>query len=508
MTSSQVYSAVIRRETTSSDNTLCTMVIHPSPSLQSGERRYRRSLFIFRRDLRIEDNTALAAATSSSAEILLCFILDDRQVLPHSFRSGNGLAFMEESLSGLEKSCAAEGATLVILRGPPETTVNHLLREGSFDAIFVNKDYTPFSRQRDRALADVCNQHGVNFHSFSDSLLLEPSSFGKPNGEPYTIYTPFYKRGVAVPVNPVSINSLAGGARSVPAPNSIAVQNLVTTIADGLSAQIGTSGTAAARRSIGGRSNALPIVASIHRHENYTTERDIPSLDATTILAPHNKFGTVSIREVYWAAHRAFGADCTLIRELYWRDFFTHIAWHFPHVFTGAFHREYNNLPWEGRSDWLAAWQHGTTGFPIVDAGMRELVASGFMHNRVRMIVASFLVKDLHIDWHEGERFFATHLTEYDPAVNNGNWQWAASTGCDAQPYFRIFNPWLQQKRFDPDALYIKRWVPELRPLSAQAIHRLGEDTAQRPTGYPRPIVAHSHQKARAEEMFRKIRLR
>jgi deoxyribodipyrimidine photo-lyase len=212
---------------------------------------------------------------------------------------------------------------------------------------------------------------------------------------------------------------------------------------------------------------------------------------------------------VYHTIKERFGSEHTLIRELYWRDFFTHIAWHFPHVFGHAFYRHYDAIKWENDNELFSAWCSGRTGFPIVDAGMRELVATGFMHNRVRMIVSSFLVKDLLISWQWGERFFAQHLTDYDPSVNNGNWQWAASTGCDAQPYFRIFNPWLQQKRFDPQCAYIKRWIPELSQYSAAEIHKLADragPSGGRAREYPAPVVQHSIQKIRAEELFRGCR--
>jgi deoxyribodipyrimidine photo-lyase len=220
-------------------------------------------------------------------------------------------------------------------------------------------------------------------------------------------------------------------------------------------------------------------------------------------MAPHNKFGTISVREVYHSIADKLGAEHSLIREVYWRDFFTHIAWHFPHVFGHAFHRVYDKLEWNESQEDFDQWCSGNTGFPIVDAGMRELVSTGFMHNRVRMIAASFLVKDLHISWQKGEEFFARHLTDFDPCVNNGSWQWSASTGCDAQPYFRIFNPWLQQKRFDPECEYIKRWIPELSGLSPKRIHSIYEEDLFRPAGYPAPMLDHAHEKIIAEEMFR-----
>jgi deoxyribodipyrimidine photo-lyase len=283
----------------------------------------------------------------------------------------------------------------------------------------------------------------------------------------------------------------------------------MTSLAMADSTAIWPSDCAKLRISHGGRSGGIAILKTIDRFKDYEQQRDIPGLSATTFLAPHNKFGTLSIREVYHTIKERFGSEHTLIRELYWRDFFTHIAWHFPHVFGHAFYRHYDAIKWENDNELFSAWCSGRTGFPIVDAGMRELVATGFMHNRVRMIVSSFLVKDLLISWQWGERFFAQHLTDYDPSVNNGNWQWAASTGCDAQPYFRIFNPWLQQKRFDPQCAYIKRWIPELSQYSAAEIHKLADragPSGGRAREYPAPVVQHSIQKIRAEELFRGCR--
>lgn len=230
--------------------------------------------------------------------------------------------------------------------------------------------------------------------------------------------------------------------------------------------------------------------------------RNLPSLSGTTGLSAHHKFGTISIRESYWAVRSALGKSHTLVRELYWRDFFTHIGFHYPHVLSGCFHERYDTLKWENDEVKFKAWCQGRTGFPIVDAGMRELNITGFMHNRMRMITASFLVKDLHIDWRWGEKYFAQRLVDYDPLVNNGNWQWAASTGCDAQPYFRIFNPWLQQAKYDPKCLYIKQWVKELAGCTPKRIHRIQDNI---PTEYVSPIVDHAVASQKAKAMFKAV---
>lgn len=460
--------------------------------------RYRRALHIFRRDLRLTDNTALNAAIASAQEVVPCFIFNDVQVGEHRYRSVNGLAFMIESLEELSDAIAEEGGELLLLHGDPIAVCRELIETLGVDAIFVNKDYTPFSKARDEALAQLCAERGVAWHSHFDLLLTDPEAFCKDDGQPYTVFTPFFKRASKL---------------TVPAPQPTARAAHGSPFATGLmkhrrvdARRFWPNESAKDRVSHGGRRAAHAILDSLSNFKAYETQRNLPAVRGTTLLAPHNKFGTVSIREVYRAMSMALGPQHGLIREVYWRDFFTHIAWHFPHVFGHAFHRMYDSIPWSDDSDAFQRWCAGETGFPIVDAGMRELVATGFMHNRVRMITASFLVKDLHISWQRGEEFFARHLTDYDPCVNNGSWQWSASTGCDAQPYFRIFNPWLQQQRFDPDCVYIKRWVPELAKLSKGTIHNLSEETLLRPPSYPAAMVDHAHEKIIAETTFRECR--
>lgn len=247
------------------------------------------------------------------------------------------------------------------------------------------------------------------------------------------------------------------------------------------------------------------ILNEIDRFSTYMKVRDFPAKAGTTKLSAHLKFGTVSIREVYYAIKNRFGADHPLIRQLYWRDFYTQIGYHFPRVFKRSFRSKYDKLDWNYNETAFHRWCEGLTGFPIVDAGMRELNRTGYMHNRVRMIVASFLIKDLHIDWRWGERYFAQKLVDYDPAVNNGNWQWAASTGCDPVPYFRIFNPWLQQRKFDPNCEYIKENVPELRSFPPSIIHNLEKVQPDDLKNYPPPMVDHTTVKELTKAMFKSV---
>ena len=454
----------------------------------------KKALFIFRRDLRIHDNTALNAANQQCDLVYPCFIFNPAQTTQHQFFSSNGLCFLIEAIEDLGTQLTEAGGALNILHGNPLEVIGGCIKKLGITDLYVNKDYSPFSRERDRSIAELCQNLSVEFHSFSDALLVEPSKFGKPGGGAYTIYTPFAKRA-----------SLEEIKRPFSVPLTKLTRDLIAHEDSITPRDLWPSYEAPHRRSHGTRSEALSILDKISVFSKYKEERDFPSLDATTILSPHNKFGTVSIREVYWKIVDQFGVGHTLIRELFWRDFFTHIAWHFPHVFRGAFHQRLDRLKWQYDDELFEKWCSGTTGFPIVDAGMRELVATGYMHNRVRMIVASFLTKDLLIDWRKGEAFFARHLTEYDPAVNNGSWQWAASTGCDAQPYFRIFNPRLQQEKFDPDGSYIKKWVPELRDTPAKLLHKLADDEATRPSNYPKPCVNHATQKVLATALFKEV---
>jgi deoxyribodipyrimidine photo-lyase len=255
----------------------------------------------------------------------------------------------------------------------------------------------------------------------------------------------------------------------------------------------------------GGRLNALKLLKQAgDKQKQYADNRDFPHKE-TTKMSAHNKFGTCSIREIYYLFVSSFGVGSTLVKQLFWRDFFTLIANYFPHVFGQAFHEKYNRIAWSDNERSFQRWCQGETGFPIVDAGMRQLNLTGYMHNRVRMIVASFLTKDLHIDWRWGEKYFAQKLVDYDPCVNNGSWQWSASTGCDAQPYFRVFNPWLQQKKFDFDAIYIKTWVNELRDFQPKIIHELYKPNQIISKKYIHPMVDHDNVSKYAKKLFLNI---
>lgn len=452
---------------------------------------YPLTLHIFRRDLRLFDNTALIEALKLSEFVIPCFIFDKRQIEDNKYKNDNCIQFMAHSLHELDDELKKKNSKLYLFYGIAEEVVAKLLTRLNIRAIFTNRDYTPFSRKRDEKIEKICNSFNVDFHSYADTLLHEPEEIVKANHQPYTVFTPFFKqalqRHVRMPQNNPYGNYYQ---KNIPLEDKRILIKLLQKNNPNIFSK-------------GGRAEALSLLKKIKNIGNYKEIRNIPSLQGTTHLSAHNKFGTLSIRELYAAIVKYFGKKHTLIKELYWRDFFTHIAFHYPHVFRESFHNKYKGINWHQNENYFRAWCQGQTGFPIVDAGMRELNATGYMHNRVRMIVASFLIKDLHIDWRLGEKYFAKKLVDYDPAVNNGNWQWVASTGCDAQPYFRIFNPWLQQKKFDPDCLYIKRWIPELAIIPPKIIHDIYKMKKRITANYPSAIVDHGIESQKAKIMYK-----
>ncbi|MGZ4993287.1 MAG: cryptochrome/photolyase family protein [Methylobacter sp.] len=448
--------------------------------------QYSTSLFIFRRDLRLQDNTALLEALRLSAQVIPCFIFDPRQIEPHPYRSKPGLHFMLQSIRDLQRQLQDVGARLMLYHALPDQIVKCLHEQQGIQAVFINRDYTPFSRQRDDELAAVCKQLGIALHTLPDSLLNEPEQAVKIDNTPYKVFTAFYNNAGQIPVA---------------LPQVLVKHNFLAADAEFTIEQLGLEPAEYAIK--GGRHQSQAILDKLGGLADYQNTRDFPALDATGKLSAHLKFGTCSVREVFYAITEQLGSEHPLIRQLYWRDFFTHIAYHFPQVFGHAFLEKFDGLQWDNNPDYFQAWCDGKTGFPIVDAGMRELNATGAMHNRVRMITASFLVKDLHIDWRWGERYFAQYLVDYDPCVNNGNWQWAASTGCDAQPYFRIFNPWLQQLKFDRDCRYIYRWLPELQAFPPETIHRW--DKKHSACSYPGPIIDHGRESQLSKARFKDV---
>ena len=453
----------------------------------------KKAVFLFHRDLRLEDNTGLIECLKNHDLVLPLFILDDKQLKNNPYRGKRLIQFMVDSLKELDLELKGLGSQLHLMTGKSEDALSKLLKDNVYTSVYSNHDYTPFSRKRDAELEKVCRGYKVSFKQFHDALLHSPGTVLKQDGLPYTVYTPYFRKAREIPIQRLQNNKHK---------NYELLKKAYFVDIDFLNELEKSSSDFIP----GGRKAGLKLLSKLKNQESYADQRDIPFLNSTTHLSAHHKFGTISIRETHQKALSLFGKDHGLIGELHWRDFFTQITFHFPHVFEGAFRKKYDDITWDQNENNFKKWCEGKTGFPIVDAGMRELNETGYMHNRVRMITASFLVKDLHIDWRKGERYFAQKLVDYDPAVNNGNWQWAASTGCDAQPYFRIFNPWRQQERFDPEASYIKKWVPELKNLDAKSIHRLfkGPDLFS-DTNYPSPMVDHSKQAAAAKLLFKEV---
>ncbi|MCX8122814.1 MAG: DNA photolyase family protein [Spirochaetes bacterium] len=455
-------------------------------------KKYNISLHIFRRDLRLEDNTALIRALELSNQVIPCFILDERQIYNNPYRGDFAIQFMVQSLKELNDDLNKKGSRLYLFKGIAENVVEMLLQEQKIDAVFFNRDYTPFSTMRDGKIKEICAKYAVDCNIYADALMNEPEMVVKLDGMPYIIFTQYLKKARMFQVNQPHKNKYSNYYNA-----KITLEkhhDILNTIIVNKNPHTFLKG---------GKKEALQLLSKIADLQNYSETRNFPALQGTSLLSAHIKFGTVSIRQVYHAANKFLRQPDSFITELYWHDFFTSIAYHFPHVFGGAFHKKYNALQWSNDKEKFELWAHGLTGFPIVDAGMRQLNTTGFMHNRVRMIAASFLVKDLHIDWRWGEQYFATKLIDYDPCINNGNWQWAASTGCDAQPFFRIFNPWLQQKKYDPECKYIKRWIPELQSLPAKVIHKWYE--ADINCDYPKPVVDHVKEAHIAKRMYRKV---
>jgi deoxyribodipyrimidine photo-lyase len=440
----------------------------------------------FRRDLRLTDNTALVAALQRGAVVPL-FVLDPQLL---NGRSPRREAWLYANLNALVADLRRAGSRLLVRRGDPRDEVPRAARDAGAGAVYWNRDYTPLARRRDAAVERACQSVGLEVSTFADSVLVEPAALKTRSGGFYTVFTPYYKAWSALPV-------------SLPAPAASRIAIAPVPIGEQLpqatAIELPPPGTSAAGA-------ALEQFVD-HRLAGYKDGRDRMDDETTSRLSVYTRFGIISPRQIHATVRAAAHRDPRLqpsaeafIRELAWREFFVQVLWHVPHSLRADLRADRRDIPWRKDPDGLRAWQEGRTGYPVVDAGMRELSSTGYMHNRVRLVTASFLTKDLLIDWREGERWFMRHLLDGDPAVNVGNWQWVASTGADAMPAFRIFNPALQGARFDPQGRYVRRWLPELADVPGPDIHAPGR--ASRATGYPAPIVAHDEARARALDVL------
>jgi deoxyribodipyrimidine photo-lyase len=425
------------------------------------------ALFWFRRDLRLDDNAGLYHALKSGYPVVPVFIFDSNILEALDDKTDSRLTFIYRALEQLQKQLIKLGSTLDVRYGTPEKVFAALLEEYVIEAVYTNHDYEPYACDRDKNIAALLAIKQIDFHTYKDQVIFEKKEVVKDNGEPYTVFTPYSRKWKAAmtdfyrksyPVKKYRKRFLGQAEKKLPSLESM-----------GFSVSTLNFPTADWEEN---------IIA------HYTTQRDIPAINGTSRLSVHLRFGTISIRTL---VREAGALNETFLNELIWRDFYQMILWHFPQVVYNSFKKEYDNIQWRNHEKEFETWCNGTTGYPIVDAGMRELNATGYMHNRVRMIVASFLTKHLLIDWRWGEAYFAKKLLDYDLAANNGGWQWAAGSGCDAAPYFRIFNPYLQTQKFDPKLLYIRKWIPELDELT-----------------YPLPIVEHDVARKRCLEVYGK----
>jgi deoxyribodipyrimidine photo-lyase len=451
----------------------------------------------FRRDLRIHDHPALVQALAGHGRVAPLFVVDRRLFDGARWASPNRAWFMVESLRVLARAIAARGGQLAFREGRPEEAVVAFAREAGASAVYASRDYSPFGRARDAAVAAALQRAGIAFHLLPGLLCAEPEDVRTDAGDPYRVFTPFRKRWERVAPRAV----LPAPAR-IPWPPGL-VAGHPPPVPLPTARERPEPGEDAARA----RLRAWSAGTGLAR---YDVLRDVPAAGGTSRLSQDLRWGLLSPVEVLAACGGPGAARDRFRAEIAWREFFAHLLFHFPHLRSAPLQAQFAHVRWADDRAALAAWQAGLTGYPFVDAGMRELVATGYMHNRARMVVASFLTKDLLIHWSEGERFFMAHLFDGDLASNNGGWQWAASTGADAQPYFRTFNPVLQGKKFDSQGEYVRRWVPELAGLPTAAIHepwtlsRHEQERAHCIIGrdYPAPIVDHRFARERALAAF------
>lgn len=459
----------------------------------------------FRRDLRISDNTALHSAAKRAETVIPLFIFEN------AFRTGPDvgaarLAFLLESVESLRKNLAELGHHLVIRCGKSEEILPQICREAGAQAVFANKRYEPYAQRRDERITAALMKAGYGFELFKDAVIWEEREILTKTGNPYTVFTP-YSRAWKEKFIPAPMSRLTAAKHKAPALKSDPLPNSPDEAGYPLKQKIPTAGEHAALSRLR-QFMAGPVY-------DYSGKRNFPAVDGTSALSPHLRAGTIGIRTIIAALEKARAAapaakaaSCEVfLNELIWREFYLQVLHNFPHVTKGAFRPEYDKLKWSDNKEHFAAWCEGRTGFPIVDAAMRCLNATGTMHNRLRMITAMFLTKDLLISWQWGERYFMQQLVDGDMAANNGGWQWSAGTGTDAAPYFRIFNPVSQGEKFDPEGAFIRQWIPELKSFPGEILHEPWENPLLlAKSKYPAPIVDHSVQREKCLAMFKAIK--
>ncbi len=421
------------------------------------------NIFWFRRDLRLVDNTGLNKALASGLQVLPLFIFDTN-IIDELPPDDPRVSFIYESLSAIDKELNKFGSSVLILKGDPLKVWEELASTYNINEVFINKDYEPYAIERDNLIESLLAEHGTGFRRFRDQVIFEENDILKSDGKPYTVFTP-YKNSWLRKFR----EDLTSFVPKKMPENLTFYKNLIRFPSRGELEQ--------QKSSIRVRDYDLSVIPDYHKY------RDIPAVDKTSYLSPHLRFGTVSIRELVLKAYKE---NPIFLNELIWREFFMQILYHFPHVVTNNFKSLYDDISWRNDENEFLRWCNGETGYPIVDAGMRQLNSTGYMHNRVRMITSGFLCKHLLTDWRWGEAYFAGKLLDYELSSNNGNWQWAAGTGCDAAPYFRVFNPETQQKKFDPAMEYTRRWVEDIDKST-----------------YPREVVDHDFARQRAVDTYK-----
>ena len=430
-------------------------------------------LFWFRRDLRVKDNTglyhALKLAQKLELKVLPIFIFDKMILDKLEDKADKRVDFIHQTITELQAILTEKGKSLWVHYGQPAEAFVALKKQYQIHTVFTNQDYEPYGIQRDAQIATDLAKDKIEFHAYKDQVIFEKSEVTKEDGKPYTAFTPYSRRWKAAwDANPAKLLPSEKGTEYFLDSKALPIPSL---------------------KAMGFETTDLVVPAKKWKEatvKNYTEKRNFPAVEGgTSHLGMHLRFGTISIRQL---ALETVAINTTYFNELIWRDFYHMILWHFPHVADGkSFRAQYDFIEWRNNEKEFEAWCQGQTGYPIVDAGMRELNATGFMHNRVRMIVASFLTKHLLIDWRWGEAYFAQKLLDFDFAANNGGWQWASGSGCDAAPYFRVFNPRLQTEKFDKQLEYIRKWIPELDSLN-----------------YPQPIVVHEEARVRVLAAYAK----
>lgn len=420
------------------------------------------SIFWFRRDLRLDDNRGLQEALNGEYPILPIFIFDN-EITDELDDNDPRITFIHDKLSGMSSALKKKSSCIYCKKGIPEEVWRSILNEFNIQDVYANEDYEPYAIKRDRTIEQLLQENGIQFNLFKDQVIFAKNDILKNDDSPYTVFTPYKNKWITKLKSNETILNQSSKNES----NYSKIQFNFPSL-----------------EQLGFKESSLKVHDyNIDQLGNYNDVRNFPALNQTSFLSPHLRFGTVSIRKIV----RETRNNLAFLNELIWREFFMQILYHFPEVVLSNFKSKYDNIEWRNNSEEFEKWENGETGYPMVDAGMRELNATGYMHNRVRMVAAGFLCKHLLIDWRWGEAYFAKKLLDYELSSNNGNWQWAAGTGCDAAPYFRIFNPTEQVRKFDPKMHYIKKWVPEINSLS-----------------YPSPMVEHKTARERAIATYKK----